>query len=64
MPAIVAIPNVVEELLMQFGGAVSRLVEEHRHTVLAARTHAQQAVPTTFGLVAAGMSLLWTSRLP
>jgi 3-carboxy-cis,cis-muconate cycloisomerase len=39
----------LDGLLMQFGGAVSRLVEEHRHTVLAARTHAQQAVPTTLG---------------
>jgi 3-carboxy-cis,cis-muconate cycloisomerase len=37
------------ELLDQFGEAVARLVEEHRHTVLAARTHAQQAVPTTLG---------------
>ncbi|MER7504483.1 lyase family protein [Nonomuraea pusilla] len=32
-----------------FGDAVARLVEEHAGTVVAARTHAQQAVPTTFG---------------
>lgn len=39
-----------EELLARFGEAVARLVEEHRHTVLAGRTHAQQAVPTTLGI--------------
>jgi 3-carboxy-cis,cis-muconate cycloisomerase len=36
-------------LLGEFGDALSRLVEEHAGTVIAARTHAQQAVPTTFG---------------
>jgi 3-carboxy-cis,cis-muconate cycloisomerase len=36
-------------LLEQFGGAVAILVDRHRHTLLAARTHGQQAVPTTFG---------------
>ncbi|MEV4570580.1 adenylosuccinate lyase family protein [Nonomuraea sp. NPDC049419] len=36
-------------LLRRFGDAVARLVEEHAGTVIAARTHAQQAVPTTFG---------------
>ena len=39
----------LEELLGRFGDAVARLVGEHRYTVLAARTHAQQAVPTTLG---------------
>jgi len=39
----------LDELLGRFGDAVARLVGEHRHTVLAARTHAQQAVPTTLG---------------
>ncbi|MBB5783876.1 class-II fumarase/aspartase family protein [Nonomuraea jabiensis] len=36
-------------LLGSFGGALARLVAEHAGTVVAARTHAQQAVPTTFG---------------
>ncbi|GAA4490385.1 adenylosuccinate lyase [Actinoallomurus oryzae] len=36
-------------LLGEFGDALARLVEEHADTVIAARTHAQQAVPTTFG---------------
>jgi 3-carboxy-cis,cis-muconate cycloisomerase len=31
------------------GGVIARRVEEHRRTVMPARTHAQQAVPTTFG---------------
>ena len=34
--------------------AAARLASEHRSTVMAARTLLQQAVPTTFGLVAAG----------
>jgi 3-carboxy-cis,cis-muconate cycloisomerase len=37
------------ELVTGFGDAVAGLVDAHRHTVLAARTHGQQAVPTTFG---------------
>jgi 3-carboxy-cis,cis-muconate cycloisomerase len=39
------------------GGAAdecARLAAKHRHTVMAARTLLQQAVPTTFGLKAAG----------
>jgi 3-carboxy-cis,cis-muconate cycloisomerase len=34
--------------------AAARLAEAHRHTPVAARTLMQQALPTTFGLVAAG----------
>jgi len=34
--------------------ACARLADEHRNTVIAARTLLQQAVPTTFGLKAAG----------
>jgi len=33
---------------------VARLAEAHRHTSIAARTLLQQALPTTFGLKAAG----------
>jgi 3-carboxy-cis,cis-muconate cycloisomerase len=36
-------------LVASFGDAVAVMSDRHRHTVLAARTHAQQAVPTTFG---------------
>jgi 3-carboxy-cis,cis-muconate cycloisomerase len=36
-------------LLGSFGDALARLVAAHSGTVIAARTHAQQAVPTTFG---------------
>ncbi|MBA3423859.1 MAG: 3-carboxy-cis,cis-muconate cycloisomerase [Rubrobacter sp.] len=34
--------------------ACARLAEEHRHTLMAGRTLMQQALPTTFGLKAAG----------
>jgi 3-carboxy-cis,cis-muconate cycloisomerase len=37
------------ELLARFGDAMAALAEAHVRTVIAARTHAQQAVPTTFG---------------
>ncbi|TDE33345.1 3-carboxy-cis,cis-muconate cycloisomerase [Nonomuraea mesophila] len=36
-------------LLASFGEQIARLVAAHAGTVVAARTHAQQAVPTTFG---------------
>lgn len=39
----------LNKLLTDFGGVVAHMIEEHRQTVLAARTHAQQAVPTTLG---------------
>jgi 3-carboxy-cis,cis-muconate cycloisomerase len=37
------------ELLGEFGDALARLAREHAGTVIAGRTHALQAVPTTFG---------------
>ncbi len=37
------------DLLVSFGSALASLTEDHAGTVMAARTHAQQAVPTTFG---------------
>jgi 3-carboxy-cis,cis-muconate cycloisomerase len=37
------------ELLARFGDALAALAEAHVRTVIAGRTHAQQAVPTTFG---------------
>lgn len=36
-------------LVGRFGDALAAHVDVHRRTVMAARTHAQQAVPTTFG---------------
>jgi 3-carboxy-cis,cis-muconate cycloisomerase len=41
------------ELLRQLGA----LARAHRHDVMAARTHAQQAAPTSFGLKVAGWAL-------
>ncbi|WP_327395976.1 class-II fumarase/aspartase family protein [Streptomyces phaeochromogenes] len=40
--------------LERTGAALAALADAHRHTVLAGRTLAQHAVPTTFGLKAAG----------
>jgi 3-carboxy-cis,cis-muconate cycloisomerase len=40
--------------LVLVADALARLAEEHRHTPMAARTLTQHAVPTTFGLKAAG----------
>ncbi|MGW0839908.1 class-II fumarase/aspartase family protein [Streptomyces sp. NPDC002787] len=40
--------------LSRVGAAFAALADSHRHTVMAGRTLAQHAVPTTFGLKAAG----------
>jgi len=39
----------LDALVHELGEALVAHVTAHRHTILAARTHAQQAVPTTFG---------------
>jgi 3-carboxy-cis,cis-muconate cycloisomerase len=39
----------LDELLAAFGAALVTLAETHADTVIAGRTHALQAVPTTFG---------------
>lgn len=39
----------LDRKLEQFGNMLARRVEQNASTVMAARTHAQQAVPTTFG---------------
>jgi 3-carboxy-cis,cis-muconate cycloisomerase len=44
----------IEPQLQSFGDTVARLVDRHRETLMAARTLLQQALPTTFGLKAAG----------
>jgi 3-carboxy-cis,cis-muconate cycloisomerase len=46
--------GLVDEELEGAAQACARLAEEHRATPMAARTLLQQAVPTTFGLKAAG----------
>jgi 3-carboxy-cis,cis-muconate cycloisomerase len=40
----------LDRRLEQFGNALADRVEEHAGTVMPGRTHAQQAVPTTFGV--------------
>ncbi|MGZ4413149.1 MAG: lyase family protein, partial [Gaiellaceae bacterium] len=46
--------RLVDTELGRLADACARLADEHRGTVLAARTLLQQAVPTTFGYKAAG----------
>jgi 3-carboxy-cis,cis-muconate cycloisomerase len=48
-----ALARVGEELRIQIG-ALAELADRHRGTVMAGRTLTQHAVPTTFGLKAAG----------
>jgi 3-carboxy-cis,cis-muconate cycloisomerase len=45
---------IVDEQLAGAAAVCARLAEEHRETIMAARTMLQQAVPTTFGYKAAG----------
>ncbi|HWG02118.1 MAG TPA: lyase family protein [Trebonia sp.] len=46
---LAAAASRLAELLGEFGDAMVALSERHVRTVIAGRTHAQQAVPTTFG---------------
>jgi 3-carboxy-cis,cis-muconate cycloisomerase len=39
----------LDDLVQVVGDQLARLVDEHRDSAMAARTHAMQAVPTTFG---------------
>ncbi|HEY7452968.1 MAG TPA: adenylosuccinate lyase family protein [Thermoleophilaceae bacterium] len=45
---------LIDAELAKVAGACARLADEHRGTTMAARTLLQQALPTTFGLKAAG----------
>src|ERR1043166_1826390 len=45
-----ATTSILDERLAELTRALSELAERERATVLAARTHSQQALPTTFGL--------------
>jgi 3-carboxy-cis,cis-muconate cycloisomerase len=49
----------VEELALTLGDAIAEKAEEHRATVMAGRTHAQHAVPITFG----GKLAVWLAEL-
>jgi 3-carboxy-cis,cis-muconate cycloisomerase len=42
--------GLLKSRIREIARSLSSLVDKHRHTVLAARTHGQQALPTTFGL--------------
>jgi 3-carboxy-cis,cis-muconate cycloisomerase len=46
---LVATADRFEALLVEFGDHLSALCEQYKATPMAGRTHAQQAVPTTFG---------------
>jgi len=46
--------GLIDQELEAVAGRCAELADEHRDTVMAARTLLQQAVPTTFGLKAAG----------
>lgn len=48
---------VVRRRLRKVIKSLMRLAEDHRQTIMAGRTRSQQAVPTTFGLKAAGWLL-------
>ncbi|STC68451.1 class-II fumarase/aspartase family protein [Corynebacterium pilosum] len=41
--------EAIDEQLVRFGDALAARAEEHKTTVMPGRTHAQQAIPTTFG---------------
>ena len=46
--------QLIQKRIGEVARHLSALAHKHRQTVLAARTHSQQALPTTFGLKAAG----------
>lgn len=49
----------LETLVLELGDVLAQLAGDHRSSVMAARTHGQQAVPTTFGAKAAS----WLAEL-
>jgi 3-carboxy-cis,cis-muconate cycloisomerase len=46
---LVRVLERLDDLVVELGEELAQLVGEHRDTAMAARTHGQQAVPTTFG---------------
>ncbi len=51
--------DILEKGLAEIREHLNRLADTHRHTVMAERSHGQQALPTTFGLVAA----IWSDAM-
>ena len=45
-----AVVAVIKQRIDEIARHLSALADKHRHTVLAGRTHGQQALPITFGL--------------
>ncbi|MEZ4863442.1 MAG: 3-carboxy-cis,cis-muconate cycloisomerase [Caldilineaceae bacterium] len=45
---------ILENKLQQVSQNLAHLADRHRHTLMAGRTHSQQALPITFGLKVAG----------
>jgi adenylosuccinate lyase len=45
--------DVFEKDLATIRSLLNRLADEHRHTIMVERSHGQQGLPTTFGLIAA-----------
>lgn len=41
--------NALDKQIVRLGNALAARAEEHKDTVMPGRTHAQQAIPTTFG---------------
>lgn len=48
------VADMLEEKIGRLSGLLAGLADEHRGTVMAGRTRSQQALPTSFGLKAAG----------
>ena len=48
--ALAALESTLQEVIQH----LARLAQAHRHTLMPGRTHAQQALPITFGLKVAG----------
>ncbi|HYZ22856.1 MAG TPA: adenylosuccinate lyase family protein [Rhodopila sp.] len=55
--------NLIETELRAILAALKQQADRHRHTVMAGRTHLQQALPTTFGLKCAIWAMPFISHL-
>lgn len=51
--------EVFERDLLAIRSHLNRLADVHRHTIMADRSHGHQALPSTFGLVAA----IWSDAI-
>jgi len=55
--------DLTEKKLENLMGTLLEVAEEHRDTIMAARTHGQQAIPSTFGFLAAVYASMIHSHL-